>query len=432
MFLVAVGAIGIIGGMVFAGYLWKWQSSTTLQIKAIQDQGLPISMGELDAFYRIPAGVKDRTAKWTAALDAFSALDQSGVDAKLPIVGSERNPAPLPGEEWENIEDARELLHECKTQLDLLREAAVEEGAVRFPVVDWGYAETDSPHLLSIRFASRLLLLDAFIELRDDHPERVFQDLLTLLSLSNTLKYEPTIISQMVINELLGKLNDELPKLISQSKWTDAQCAELQIAINRLDHREGLARSLIGDRAASLSMIQREDFSVFQGAIEGAYLTVSEQAITALKNPWPIFMADMQAIEIELSLIKSKRFSEYRYTLVATLFPSLKFAATSTCKSVARQRCCLVGLAAHRFRLRHGRFPDSIDEIDSSSYDPGMNLEEIRADPFDGQRLRLIVRSDEIVIYSISQNGKDDQGQGWIVNQPTDDISFRVFRAPAP
>ena len=429
--LVVVGVIGAVGGISAVYVLLTWQQNVQKQIKAIQAQGLPVSVSELDASYRIPAEIPDRTVEWTQALDSVSAIDINAVDATMPYIGSERNSAPLPGEAWNNLEEVRSLLSVCEKQIGLLREAASEEGAVRFPFDFYADDEESSPHTSSIRVAGRLLTLDAFVQLYDSNSELVIQDILAVLSLSKTLRYEPVVISQLVTCALLGTLCEELPRMAAHANWTESQLATLQGSINSLQLREGMALAFIGDRAATLAMIQMADFGVFQRSNEEAFLTLSEQAIASLANPWPRVIADMRTLEHDVSLLQSRSFSMSRYTGATSTFPIYKHAAISTCQSVAQQRCCIVGLAAHRFYLRLGRFPGSINEIDSTYYDQGVSFEEIRADPFDGQRLRMNVRSGEIVVYSIGKNERDDQGQGFNVDHPgDDDIAFRVFLAP--
>jgi hypothetical protein len=67
-------------------------------------------------------------------------------------------------------------------------------------------------------------------------------------------------------------------------------------------------------------------------------------------------------------------------------------------------RCTVAALAAERFRRDRGRWPVAVADL-VPDY-----LAKIPRDPFDGGPLRLLGRSDGIVIYSLGKNGTDDGG----------------------
>ena len=72
--------------------------------------------------------------------------------------------------------------------------------------------------------------------------------------------------------------------------------------------------------------------------------------------------------------------------------------------SQAIERCGVVMLAVERFRLRHGHWPMTLDEL------PTDLLVRVPTDPLDGKPLRYVRRAGEVVIYSIGMNRRDDGG----------------------
>ena len=108
--------------------------------------------------------------------------------------------------------------------------------------------------------------------------------------------------------------------------------------------------------------------------------------------------------------------------------PATDQTVKATCRMVARQRCFILGLAAYRYHLKHGRLPASFAEIDRSLVPGDMRWEDLIQDPFDGQSLR--VRSDDtgLLIYSVFQNLVDDGGDVAINNlkPQTGDLGFQV------
>ncbi len=93
------------------------------------------------------------------------------------------------------------------------------------------------------------------------------------------------------------------------------------------------------------------------------------------------------------------------------------------------------GVALALFRRKHGRYPDSLNELV-----PGV-LPVVPVDPFDGHMLRYIRDDELVVVYSIGDDLRDDGGSeeprplGWPIGSSTygvpEDIVFTVWRSPA-
>jgi hypothetical protein len=74
-------------------------------------------------------------------------------------------------------------------------------------------------------------------------------------------------------------------------------------------------------------------------------------------------------------------------------------------EDAARLRCAIVMLAAERYRLEHGKWPETIAELVPQF------LDSVPLDPFDGQPLRWRRREGGMVVYSIGNDLADDGGQ---------------------
>jgi hypothetical protein len=89
---------------------------------------------------------------------------------------------------------------------------------------------------------------------------------------------------------------------------------------------------------------------------------------------------------------------------MSILTPSMSRAIGVLARAEARDACGRVAVAMTRFRLDHGKLPSGLDEL-VPKY-----LESIPADPFDGKPLRLAVKEDRRIIYSVGPDGVDDGG----------------------
>ena len=92
--------------------------------------------------------------------------------------------------------------------------------------------------------------------------------------------------------------------------------------------------------------------------------------------------------------------------LASLVMPIGFHAEESVEEERSRQQMLLVALACHEFYRNHGRFPKTSSEL------VGKYLKEIPRDPFSSTGARLNYRrdADGAVIWSVGQNGNDDDG----------------------
>jgi hypothetical protein len=65
--------------------------------------------------------------------------------------------------------------------------------------------------------------------------------------------------------------------------------------------------------------------------------------------------------------------------------------------------CAIAALAVERYRLKHGRWPDALDDLVAAQL-----LRRVPVDPFDNKPLRYRPTNDGIVVYSIGRDGDGD------------------------
>jgi hypothetical protein len=87
------------------------------------------------------------------------------------------------------------------------------------------------------------------------------------------------------------------------------------------------------------------------------------------------------------------------------LLPALDKVAVAERRRLAHVRCMIAALAAERYRLAHGAWPESLDRLT-----PAL-LTEVPLDPFDGEPLRYRRFAEGVVVYSVGEDGRDDGGQ---------------------
>jgi hypothetical protein len=91
--------------------------------------------------------------------------------------------------------------------------------------------------------------------------------------------------------------------------------------------------------------------------------------------------------------------------LTRIVAPSLGRAFETVARLRAGDDSARVAVAMTRYRLDHGKMPTTISEL-VPEY-----LEEVPKDPFDGKDLRLVVKNNQYLIYSVGPDLVDDHGK---------------------
>jgi hypothetical protein len=89
--------------------------------------------------------------------------------------------------------------------------------------------------------------------------------------------------------------------------------------------------------------------------------------------------------------------------------------------SQAGLRCALAAVAAERFRLAQGRWPENL-----SALVPRF-LKDVPSDPFAEGDLRSLTFEKGLTIYSVGVDGQDDRGNLSVSRQPGTDLGFRLW-----
>jgi hypothetical protein len=113
--------------------------------------------------------------------------------------------------------------------------------------------------------------------------------------------------------------------------------------------------------------------------------------------------------------------------LFGLLLPAILRAGQSFRRDQAVLRCAVVALAAERYRLAHGRWPERLDDL-VPAY-----LAAVPIDPFDGQRLRYKRVADGLLVYSVGPDSHDNGGafNRKDISAVNTDLVFRLWNPAA-
>src|SRR5581483_1304546 len=148
---------------------------------------------------------------------------------------------------------------------------------------------------------------------------------------------------------------------------------------------------------------------------QAAHLRLLTQAVELSRQPverHPAALAALQAGAAELP------------PMTGLLVPAIAKLIEANLRAQAHLRAAVVAVAAERYRLRHQRWPATIDDLAKDGL-----LPEVPADPYDGQPLRWRRHPDGAVAYAV---GADRADNGGAIDRddpraPNTDVGFRLW-----
>lgn len=392
----------IEGFMALNGH-WQLQD----KLDALREAGMPTSGEELNDFYKVPDGTTDSTEAWLKAI-SLASEGTFQEDCKLqPILG--QADTPVVGEDWKGLAKARDFLAAHQDQMDAIRAAAEQGGAVRFPVdfrIGVGALLTNTQ---DVRTLARLLILDAHVSQRDEKPEQAIQDIIHTFALSDALQCEPCLVSQLVRFAIYAIGCDNIQKFMPVCDWNDSQLAKLQDAVALLDARQAYSVAMAGERAICLTTADQN--ALLPGMAQSnkkEFLRLFAASEQAMESSWCEAMKQQFNIAVQFHESASP-IDKFRYTLVYLMFPATESATKAGARTTARQLCAVAALAAERFRLARGELPDSLASIPAEFLPPSF-ADNNWIDPFSDQPLKYLKDETGMTVYSIGDDQSDDGG----------------------
>jgi hypothetical protein len=300
------------------------------------------------------------------------------------------------------------------------------------------------PHLKQVSVGCLRLRLKACAELAAGQPERALDDLKLLLTLGNSVKEEPMLISYLVRLACLEKALQPLWEGLAERRWSEAQLSELQRLFEQYDFVADLKLGLNGERAAGIltaELLYRHKYNwdsldtpglpnpsgLSLGALIGRiaphgwyyletfnYCRLYELQISGTFDPRNkrVFPEEVerqhQAFEQERTgrnMGQTVRAALHHQILASLLLPSvnnllLKAAAGQTETEEAALACAL-----ERYRLANGHFPDQLESL-TPKFAASLPHDVITGEPYKYRRSG----EGAFLLYSVGWNGKEDNG----------------------
>ena len=380
--------VAIIGcaalALVVAGTVFWMLNRLSTRPHAGPDEGnFPKSLAELNAWYvEPPEGQNAATffLKGSQAIE-ISQADQNSTD--LPVLGRGAMPAlgePIPSRTKANI---AAVVQKNEAAWKSLQEGAGFDEA-RYPInLNLG-SETLLPHLAKIKRAALFAQLRTDMFADDKQPQEAVDGILLSLALAQSVKSEPTLISQLVRVAIHAIDVASLEYTLNSAALSSADLERLSVAFAKAESQGSdsapFTRALVAERVMTLTFFDlppeklEEQLKKFQsyGSEDMPKIPVSqmmknlksqrtffvktfEHAFAMRREPFPGRLKLDEYMVSRASEAKSKEFYLCQMWLAA-----LGKATSREAKGLSQLRLAQTAIALERFRQENGSYPDSL------------------------------------------------------------------------
>jgi len=419
--------------MLAGTIVWKlFSSHDATRLDAIRKKGYPVTLAELNAWYK-PVPDKENNA-----------LIYEKVFA-LPGFGNFEDIDWPPRDRDLSVEAKKQLADLVATNgvaLRLLHSAQTSKHC-RYPVdLNKVLSKGGLPRRFQFIQGVKLLTDEALVDANKGDSQQAAQSFLAAGLLADSLAEEPLLISQIIRNACWRVIVRRLQHALALTQMTKEQLASLQAMVGQAERPQAFLRGLIGEQAFGICAFADavgvlEDLQpppspkaiwkdrLLVGLLKSTgtferdrrfYLDAIEKGVTAASLPFP------ERLKLGLQIPNFKAAPRYSM-FTAKLLPRISDLFASEADVIAQLRAAQMALAVERFRCGHGgKLPTRLEEL-VPDY-----CKAVPADLFDGKQLRFRTFATGYVIYSIGNDGKDDEGAELDYNNSNapHDITFKV------
>lgn len=322
---------------------------------------------------------------------------------------------------WKRTNDwaaAHKLLDAAAAPLADMRDALqVHPRDLGWDQTNWSRFPSPDPSI-QMRTTTFWLSAAVVIELNRERNAEALTNLLSMLDLVQCHPAESTLVCQMIRVGLASISVGASWELLQARGWTDAQLGQLQNAWQKTEMLPGLEHALQMERARGLDYFEiarggpSNDPTLNQppdSIGEAMYAPIWKVALVGgdelrFLETMQAFLEGLRAarekssgVELQKHLVPLKRgwFPDFRHPMASMLIPNITKALNRAITGEVQRQLALAAIALERYRLRHGRYPEKLDDLVPEI------LSAIPMDFGDGKTLRYKRVGDNYELWSV-------------------------------
>lgn len=431
--LIVVAPIVVLIGLPLAGLDMVGRSALRDELEAIRLAGGPANHEELEA--RLP-DVPDYQNAASLVYSLADRLNQVNAaceqNLQMPLFRSRDLPelgGPYPAEAVSAMETLLAEHAELLAAIDSIRDR--RRGALPLELL---WSPQPNSALSSFRTAAKLKAMDAIRKARAGGFDPAAADSVTMLRVGGAIAETPALLAALIAMACDTLAVSSLERVLSAGVCRDETLAEVDRAVAEALASRSMVVAIHGERVALIELIVNgrplpgmDTELKIPGRSSLGRGWSRREAATALELLAPL--ADPGA-SVRDAIAAARTYDakvealpRYR-ALAKAMLPQLQRVYELHGRRVAALRCARAAIAAERYRLRAGHWPEALASLVPDYLDP------LPTDPFDEQPLRYLRTEGGVTIYSIGEDETDDGGR--VDRQPppnrrAPDTGFRLL-----
>jgi|GEM_PF-2458317 len=296
------------------------------------------------------------------------------------------------------------------------------------------------PELHWMRVGSRLLALDARIQVADKHFNEALVDVATMLQMANHMRTEPYLVGVLVSIAIDEEAINTLEYVLASSDAEEWDGRIKQIRIGQISdsvlkdplrYSDAMARAVKTEEGSGLWAFSSFDEAI---AIVEGYPPI--YCVLPAYSQLFLMPDDIKSYRRAMSKVQNYGLTPYHQNvkerkgnsleeeiknagiITRTITPALYKCYEAAAKGDARRGLALLAVACERYKIARGEYPKSIDELTAEF------LPIVPYDPFDGKPLKMVKTDGGLVLYSVGPDAVDQKGQELNKKGDQGDITF--------
>ncbi|MFM1919948.1 MAG: hypothetical protein RLZZ303_1582 [Candidatus Hydrogenedentota bacterium] len=377
---------------------------------------LPPQPREIEAIYPVtPAGL-DTANLYLRAFDATMGDYVLDIDLPYKIVAP---PIVVVNEENNQVKaSASDMLQKIDNFLDhhsesirLMNEAARGKEC-RYPIDMSEGIGVNLAHLSLLRQLARVLALQSLYAAHKENSGLVTLSLTSLAALADSLRSEPTTISQLLRIALIGILVEALQDAQNRMALGSNDLRILQERLARLEGLDGLVATLKGEsycyQLEAAKPVEEEPVPEYpsMSAEERAEMIQRMKDYIAMRPKPNDVRQAYEAMLVSVTLPFPEAHAELKRarTTDGLMAPALPRVLVAFYRCQAQLRTAQIALAVDRYSRTNSGSPESLNDL------VPVYIRELPLDPFTDEPMRYELLDGGFMVYSVGDNLVDDNG----------------------
>lgn len=355
------------------------------KISLLKLRGAPIDAASLNSLYQSRTSPAD-TAAWIRVLERLKSDDFKRQYAGIYPLGTKKKPAtPAERESHRNL--CRTLIEQNADLFSDIHNLTSHAQAVRFG--DGGWNESQST-LVDFRQLMRLLMCEASVHIGDRNSPALYRCLKSEIDAVSIVKGRDLVVDHLIISAILSSMISDVRDSQEQNTLEVDELNQLLEDLKKLPGSVQNWHQIVEyERAWILPYLRghatfdQSSSAVDDGDVSNTssidllnYLSYMERFETINWSSWKTVKESFKLIEDELDkdIASATFWNRHNWHSTSIAMTSWSMVAEALVRNVSDRNQAILACAARLYKIKHGTFPDRLDQLVDVGIDPTQYL----------------------------------------------------------